>query len=747
MGARDNLPRQPTSFIGRRREIAAIKQALAESRLVTLTGPGGCGKSRLAIEAAARLRDSFPEGIWLVELDALSDAQLLPQAVAKVLGVQEEPGHELLDTVIGALDDRRLLLLLDNCEQLIDPCAALVRALLQATEVRVLATSREPLRVPGEVVHLVPPLSAPGPGPLPPLADLSQIEAVALFLDRARARQPGFVLTAETAPHVAEICRRLEGLPLAIELAAAAVGTLSVDALAANLDAALEILHTGWRTPTRHASLRATLDWSYARLQPTEQALLARLAVFAGSFSLEAAQAVCTGPGLARQRLLGALLVLTERSLVLSSDQWPEARYRLLEPVRQYAREQLAAQGEVVALEWTHLNYFATWAKRAAPGLAGPEQGRWVERVRREEENLRSALGRALADAPCATLGLELAVGIARFWIVTRQWLEGRQWLGRLLALAPPDAPARAPALLWAAALALLTGDFVSARDLAAEGAAFAHETGERAIAAESQAIMAVALANLGDSEASVSASASVAALRGLEDPGALGRALMGAGTVARLQKDLARAIALHRESADVLRAVGDRYFLAHTLSNLGLALMELGQYAEAEALFTEALAERRALNDRQGIAWSLRDLGEAARARGRAAVARARYLESLALLEVVGDRAGAAQVRAALQQLGEPRGGPTPASVQPPGWAGALTRREHEVLALLARGYTNRQIAAALFISAGTAGIHVQHILAKLGFRSRAQAAAWAVAHGVAKPPPSSADDPLADR
>ena len=740
MGGRDNLPRQLTRFIGRARQIAAVSQLLTAQRLVTLTGPGGCGKSRLAIEVATRLRDRFPEGVWLVELDAISAPQLIPQAVATALSIQEEPGHDLFDTLLAALSERKLLLVLDNCEHLVDACATFVQALLQRTAVRVLATSREPLRLPTETIFVVPPLETPPMNTLDP-AHLAEVEAVALFLDRARARVHDFCLTAETAPHVVTLCQRLEGLPLALELAATAVGALPVDALAAHLDTALDVLREGWRTTPRHASLRATLDWSYNRLDPAAQMLLTRLSVFAGSFSLGSVQAVCCSPELQPSAVIGSLLTLVDRSLVLSLGQRFEPRYRLLEPIRQYAREHLVARGEREKVEQAHLAAFATWADHAAIGLAGPDQGAWVERVRLDEENLRAALQHSTADSARASLGLRLATGITRFWMVTRQWSEGRQWLTRLLALAPPDAPARARALLWSAALALLAGDLAEVCGLAPKGIALAQQTGEAAIAAELQAIFAVALANLGDPRASAIAADGVAALRQLDDPVALGHALMGAGTVARIQHDLARAITLHRESASLLRATGDRYFLAHTLSNLGLALLECGETAEAEAVFEEALAERRSLGDRQGIAWSLRDLGDAARARGQLAVARARYRESLAILEALGDRSGIASARAALEQIGSTRRSvpPSPEQLLPP--ASSLTPRERDVLRLLARGYTNRQIAEALFIGEGTVGIHIQHIFAKLGFSSRAQAAAWAVAHGLADPPSSLTD------
>jgi len=724
--------------------MAAIKAALAEHRLITLTGVGGCGKSRLALEVAADLLDRFADGVWLVELEGLTDPPLVPQAVAAVLGVHEEPGQPLLETIAAALTGRRMLLVLDNCEHLAQACAELAQTLLhRVPELHLLTTAREPLRVPGEVVRAVPPLAVPSPEHVADLTDLARVEAIALFLDRARARQADFDLTPDNASSVADICRCLDGLPLAIELAAARLGALPVETLAAHLDSSIEVLRSGWRVPPRHASLRAALDWSYERLSPAEQCLVARLSVFAGSFSLDSVQAVCSGQDLDRTVVLGLLPALVEKSLVVGPVQKSPVRYRLLEPVRQYAQEVLAARHETSLLQRAHLRFFTAWAEEAAPSLAGPEQREWIERVRQDEENLRVALRRASADPNSALLGLRLASGIARFWLVTCQWSEGRQWLDQLLAVTPPESAARPRALLWASALALLQGDFAAVRELAQQCIALASAAGDLAVAGEVGAILAIALANQGDARAGPTIETALERLRRQGEPAALGRALMGAGIVARLRGEPVRAVAAHRESAALLQAAGDRYFLAHTISNLGLALIQLDKYAEAEALFEEALSLRRKLGDRQGIAWSLKDLGDVARACGRGAIARARYLESLALLRAFGDRGTTAAVHAALQELAVDRrrgAAATDRSAQRGArTAGLLTPREREVIGLLARGYSNRRIAEALVITEGTAALHVQHILAKLGCSSRAEAAAWAVAHGLAAAPPDS--------
>ncbi|GIW09095.1 MAG: hypothetical protein KatS3mg061_0152 [Dehalococcoidia bacterium] len=735
---RDNLPCSSTSFIGRSQEQVELGRLLGEHRLITLIGPAGCGKSRLALEVARSLLESFRDGAWLVDLGTLSDPRLVLQAIATVLQVHEEPGQPLLETLSEAVVDRRLLLVLDNCEHLIDACAEGVQRLLRfSTTIRILATSREPLRIPEEIVYRLLPLAVPPPDTPARLSELTRIEAAHLFLDRAYARQPKVRLGDEDAIAVAEICRRLEGLPLAIELAAAQVGVLPISELARNLDTSLDVLRMGWRTLPHHSSLRATLDWSYNLLNVQEQRLFRRLAIFAGGFRLDAVQAVCRDESLGPAAVLGTLLSLADRSLVVPLPDQQAARYRLLEPIREYARERLWGEDEQATLAWAHLRYFTQWAEQVAAHLAGPEQYWAIGQLRGDEENIRAALERSTVHRDTAAWGLRLAVAMARFWMVRGQLAEGRQWIDRLLAAAPEDAPARTQALFWGAALALLQGDFAAVEDLAAR--CLARAVHDPMAAAECLAILAVAQANQGDPRARATAAESIARLRQLDATSALGRALMGAGIAARLGGDLQAAVDFHKESAQLLQEVGDWYFLAHTLSNQGLALLDLGEYARAEAVCERALALRRALANRPEIAWSLKDLGDIARAAGRLAMARARYVESLAILETMGDRARIEAIRRALAEIAttlgsghsrNPRapGGPTPADP-----ASLLTAREREVARLLTRGYTNRQIAESLVITEGTAGVHVQHILTKLGFSSRAQIAAWAVAHGLA--------------
>ena len=400
----NNLPHELTSFVGRQRELVEIADLIANNRLVTLTGAGGCGKTRLAIETATRLLPEFDDGIWLVELASVIDALMLPQIIASALGVAEQPNQSLIQTLLESIRRKRLLLLLDNCEHLIDACAATANALLRScANVRILATSRQGLGIAGETLWLVPSLNVPNPANLPPVEILSQIEAVRLFADRTRAIVPAFRLTEQNARAVAEICSRLEGIPLAIELAAARAKALSVDQIAARLGDGFKLLTVGHRAALpRHQTLRAVIDWSYDLLSERERALLRRLSLFTGGFTLEAAESVCSdssadpgesvpdanqsGPAvqIATDEVLDLLTSLVDKSLVLAESTGAGTRYRLLEPVRQYCRDKLEEAGEQEITERRRIRYYVEFAESAEIGLNGPLQVTWLNRLEAE---------------------------------------------------------------------------------------------------------------------------------------------------------------------------------------------------------------------------------------------------------------------------------------------------------------------------------------------------------------------------
>src|SRR5579884_1061615 len=434
-----NLPVQLTSFIGREKEMEEIKRLLSRTRLLTLTGSGGCGKTRLAAQVGADLLADFADGVWLVELAAIADPALVPQTVASTLGIREEPGQRLLETLQQHLKPKSLLLLLDNCEHLSAACAQLAETLLQACpNLRILASSREALGIAGELAYRVPSLSLPELPRLPSaeaalVPALARCEATRLFVERAALSYPGFALTEQNAPAVAQVCVRLDGIPLAIELAAARIKVLSADQIAARLDDRFRLLTGGSRTALpRQQTLRALIDWSYDLLSEAERTLLRRLSVFAGGWTLEAAEAVCSADA------LHLLTSLVDKSLAVYEEQAGEARYRLLETVREYARDRLLESGEMEEVRERHFAFFLRMAEEIEPKLTGLEQAAWLDRLEGEYDNLRAASGWALSAAEGAQAGLRLAGALWRFWEIRGHIDEGR---GRLKnALDRPDA-------------------------------------------------------------------------------------------------------------------------------------------------------------------------------------------------------------------------------------------------------------------------------------------------------------------
>jgi non-specific serine/threonine protein kinase len=601
-----NLPAALTSFVGRERELAELGRLLEAQRLVTLVGPPGVGKTRLALRLAEEARGRFADGAWLVELAPLADPRsalvpaLVPQAVAAALGVREEPGRPLIGALLAALGPRHLLVL-DNCEHLVEACAELAVEILRACRrVRILATSREVLAVAGEATWAVPSLSLPDPDRPPPPERLAESEAVRLFGERVGLVAPGFAVTGANAAAVAEVCRRLDGIPLALELAAARVKILSPEQIAARLDDRFRLLTAGSRTALpRQRTLRGAIDWSHGLLPGPERVLLRRLAVFAGGWTIEAAETVCSGDGIAADDVLDLLAQLVGKSLVLAEDRGGEMRYRLLETLRQYADEELRGAGEETLLRGRHCAWFLDLAERAEPGLVGPEQAAWLEGLEREHDNLRGAL-RWAVDHGEAETGLRLGAALWRFWWVHGHLSEGRRWLEAALAQgagAPPTA--RAKALNAAGNLALARGEYEPAR-------AFLEE--------------------------------SLALWRGLGDQGSTATALYSLGRVAHRTGDHAAARALTEESLALRRALNDRWGMAVSLNMLGEIARAQGDYA-AGPLYEEGIGLFRAAGDTRGVAIATHNLGIVARAQVDHERAAALHHAALALFHELGDR------------------------------------------------------------------------------------------------------------
>src|SRR5215208_7201335 len=429
-----NLPAPRSSFVGREQEIEEAKSELAMTRLLTLTGVGGSGKTRLALEVARDLVGAYPDGVWLVELAALSEGKLGPQAVARAMRVREQPGRPLADTLTEALHKKATLLVLDNCEHLADSVAHLVDTLLDScSHLRVLTTSRETLEVEGEAVWRVSSLSTPDTDRLPAAGELMRYDAVRLFVERTRLRLSAFEITPHNAPAVVEVCTKLEGIPLAIELAAARMDVLTAEQIAQRLDRALGLLTGGREADRRHRTLRATLDWSFELLSEPERKLFCRLSVFAGGWTLEAAEAVGAGGGIEEGEVVELFLMLVDKSLVVSGAEEGGFRYGMLEPIRQYARERLDESGEAQAMERTHAEYFLALAEEAEPRLWESGDKAWFGRLEREHDNIRAALSWTLEYGE-AELALRLSGALRWFWRARGYHGEGRRWLERALS-------------------------------------------------------------------------------------------------------------------------------------------------------------------------------------------------------------------------------------------------------------------------------------------------------------------------
>ena len=677
-----NLPLQPTSFIGREREQAAVGELLAQAPLVTLVGAGGCGKTRLALQVAADLQEGYSDGTWLVELAALSGpgpggASPVPLAVAAALGLREEPGRPLLATLLDAIGSRHLLLVLDNCEHLLAACAELAAALLRGCpHLRLLATSRERLGIRGETSYRVPSLSTPAPD-LHPAAALAAYEGVQLFVERARAASPDFALTQAEAGAVARICVGLDGIPLAIELAAARVGSLPVEGIAARLDRSIGLLTGGPRDVLpRHQTLRATLDWSWELLGAAERTLLRRLSVFAGGWPLGAAVAVCGGDGLEGWAVPEVLDGLAARSLVGLDEATAGAHYRLLETVRQYAAEHLAADAlEVAALRDRHLGWCVALAEEAEPQLKGPGQEAWLARLEREHGNLRAALGWARERGESET-GLRLALALGRFWYTRGYLSEGRGWLERALD-GNREVPAglRAIALKGAGSLALLQGEYGQAAALYGEALALFRALGDGQGVAGSLTNLGIVADRQGNYEqAATLFEAAVALARERGDTLQIAKTLGNLAAARGRRGDLAREEALLSEALALFRALGDRQSIAVALDNLGLGALRQGHLGRAVAWHEEALAQFRALGDRHGIVTSLTNLGSVALARGDHGRAAALLEEGLLLARDIGARDELAGILESLAWVAAARGQPRRAA-QLGGAAEALLR------------------------------------------------------------------------
>ena len=770
--AAGNLPAELTSFVGRRGELAEVRRLLAGSRLVTLTGVGGVGKTRLALRAAAGLRRAFRDGVWLVRLDQLRDEALVAQAVAGALGLRDRAGYAPAAALAEYLAGRQLLLVLDNCEHLVDAVAKLADLLLRAAAgLRVVATSREALTIDGEMVLPVPPLPVPEAGQPLAAAELGVFPAVRLFAERAAQVVPGFAVTEANAAAVAGICRRLEGLPLAIELAAARLPVLSPEQIDARLGDHLGLLTRGGRTrPARQQTLRASIEWSYELCSRAERLLWARLSVFAGGFELDAAEGVCADHRLPAEQVLDLLAALAGKSILTVGHREGVARYQLPEPLREFGQERLQESGEYTALRRRHRDWHEQLARRVDTDWLSPQMTDWAARLFREHANVNAAQDFCQAEPDEDEAGLRIALHVWPFYY----WLaghvsEGRYRLGQVLARAGEPTVWRARGLLLAGFLAATGGDRGAGRPLLEQGTSLAGQLDDpvtRAFAAYCAGHLCFfagdlpnAIAHCEDGLAVLPAAAVHARQRAL--------LLMCLARAAGLAGDEERTVACDRELAALTEAGGEfsrHAYPASSLWALGVAAWRRGDLDRATGLQQQSLRLRVRRNDRMGTIFCVEALAWIAASRQQHERAAVLVGAAAGLWQSMGTTPDGNQPaaghhrdceRQARHALGEAafqaayhRGLDLPAAdvlgyalQQPPDKPPAkptapavsdgapLTQRELQVARLIAGGRSNKEIAAELVISQRTAENHVEHILTKLGFTSRAQVAAWVTA------------------
>jgi predicted ATPase/DNA-binding SARP family transcriptional activator len=694
------LPHPLTDLIGREQERIEVAANLQRSRLVTLTGPGGIGKTRLAIEVAADIVEdgaAYPDGVWLVALESLVDGRQVAPQIANVVGVREEPGRSLLEHLTATLSAKRLALVLDNCEHLLEASAQVIGHLLrECPRIRILATSREAMGIIGETVWPTPALTAPDPKRLAEGAALSlqavtDYESVQLFVERAQARQKGFALTQSNAITVAQICAQLDGIPLAIEFAAASVNAMTVEEIALRLHDQLGLLTTDNRTAhSRQQTLRATLDWSYEMLSEPERVLLMRLSVFAGGWTLEAAEQICgdsefmvqlppirqpqtspvwplappdTSCQIQGREVLDLLTALVEKSLVAFEPRGSHPRYRLLETVRQYAAERMSLDAARDRLQTRHRNWMVTFVEMADAQLNGPEPERWLKRMEIEQDNLRAALAWAERDPEGAEAGLRLLGAVWRFWERRGDLGEKLEYSKRSLARPEAQQPTmvRARALNAAGGLAARQGEYATAREFYQQSRLIARDMGNRqAIAASLSNEAEIARLQSDYAGARALLEESLVLLRELgrdrlgRDTG-MGSALQKLGNLHLLQSDYAAARPLFAESLEICREQGDRRGIAFALHSLGGVDYRLGDLRAAQARFEESLSLFRELEDRFGAAISLGNLANIAKdlatVQEEFLYAEGLYKQTMALFEELEAKPGIAQT---LQQLGE---------------------------------------------------------------------------------------------
>jgi len=781
----NNLPVELTSFVGREKELADVNRLLNNTHLLTLIGPGGTGKTRLSLHAASELLHEFSDGVWFVELAPILDPLLVPRTTAIAIGLRDEPQRPVIDMLCDYLHEKRMLLILDNCEHLVDACARMADRILHAApDICILASSRETLGIGGEVTYRVPSLGLPDLSHLPPIESLSQYEAVKLFIDRATSAIPTFAVTNDNAPALAQVCHHLDGIPLAIELAAAKIRVLSVEQIANRLDDRFRLLTSGSRTVLeRHQTLRAAIDWSYNLLSPAEQVLFKRLSVFVGGWTLEAAESVCADEIVKNEDALGLLEQLINKSLVIKEEEQNKSRYHMLETIRQYGREKLFEAQEGELLRNRHRDWFQSLVERADPRESADMA--WLNLIESEYDNLRAALVWSQATQEFE-IGARIAFALTGFWEIRGYLQEGRKWLESGLAQ---------------------------------------RESLSKTVLAHTLFITRRFALKLGDSPtAEAYGKESVALFRQLDDKRGLAWALRGLGLLYVENNERERGEPFLKEARALFQEVGDKSGIAALLLDLGMDAVANKEYEYSITLINEQQALARELGDARESGVGLVVLGFVALYQGYVDESNKLFRQGLVLMHPFGDKDTSIQCLVGLAAIADQRGHPVQSAtlwgavqhlyeitgvIPGKGWIhqraqestiasiraqlgettfeaacaeghamtmeqaialalepveeitdptdmenrtiqaalpsqreadkqkyGGLTTRERDVASQIAQGKSNQTMAADLFLSLKTVEAHVSRILSKLGFTSRTQIAGWAVGKGLAEAP-----------
>lgn len=766
LGRLDLLEGELTGFVGRRAELAWVREALGGARLVTLTGPGGIGKTRLAARAAAQLRRGFGDGAWVVELAGLHGAALLAPEVARALGMIDQSSRWGVAALAERLAGRRLLLVLDNCEHLRDACAVLAGALLRACPgLKILATSREVLGVSGEMTLPVPPLRVPGEGGAAAAERLLGYEAVRLFAERGAAVLPGFTVDDGNAAEVAELCRRLEGIPLAIELAAVRLRSMAPSQILARLEDRFALLSLGDHATPRHGTLLAALAWSYDLMSDAERALWARCSVLTGPFDLDAAEAVCAGDGIAADAIADLVDALVAKSVLHRRPGGLTARYGMLDTIRVYGLRHLQAAGHETTLRRRHRDWYAAVAARQE--ALGARQVEWIDGLDADHDNVRAALEFSLAEPGEVVAGLRMASDLWLYWETRGHLTEGRRFLEQFIERVGDDSPALRARAMWVAGyLALVQGEGPAARGLLESALTAGRGSGDESAVAYATQFLGRAAWFTGETDRGLALTdQALRRHRAAADWQGIVLTLVQLGVMRTLTGQPQTAVAPLQECLTECEARGERWNRSYALWALGLVAWLLGDYGHAADLEQAALRLKRDVGDQVGtplcleaLAWIEAFRDQAVRAADLLGAATAAWHSIPAALPVplarhredaenrarnsLGATSFTARVaqaqtlpmsRAVATALGErPRVTQRAPAAQEPA---RLTVREREVAALVAEGLSNRDIAARLVISARTAETHVQHIMVKLGVVARAQIAAWSAADPGAGP------------